>query len=105
MRYHVPADPLLLAAFGKVAIRHGHLEHALRMTMKTLAHLSVEEALDATRYESPANLRRRIRKVARRKLGEGQALLKLEALLERCNRATEKRNIFIHSLWARGIGW
>ena len=103
MMFHVPSDMGLLAAIGEVALRHEHLNHILRMTIKTLARLEVDEALDATAYDSSSQLRERIRKLARQRLGEGEPLLKLQALLERCKRATEKRNDLIHSVWGQEL--
>lgn len=75
----------------------------LRMTIKTLAELSVDDALDATQNNSSSALRERIRKLARQTIGEGPALLRLEAILERCHRATEKRNELIHSIVGREL--
>lgn len=103
MMFHVSEDKDLLAAFGAVSLRHEHLNHILRMTIKTLARLEIQEALDATAYDGSARLRERINKLARRTLGEGEALLKLQALLERCKRATEKRNELIHGVWAKEL--
>jgi len=99
--FHVPDDKDLLAAFGEVTLRHEHLNHILRMTIKTLARLRPDEALDATAYDGSSQLRERIRKLARQRLGEGEPLLKLQALLERCKRATDKRNELIHGIWAK----
>jgi hypothetical protein len=101
--FHVPTDKDLLAAFGEVALRHEHLTHILRMTIKTLARLRVDEALDATVYDGSRQLRERIRKLARQRLGEGEALLKLQAILERCRRATDRRNELIHGIWAKEL--
>ncbi|MGE0311477.1 MAG: hypothetical protein AB7P21_07655 [Lautropia sp.] len=103
MMFHVPDDPSLLAAFGEVALRHEHLSHVLRMTVKTFAHVGVNEALDATAFESASMLRERVRKLAKQRLGEGQALVKVQALVERCRRATEKRNEYVHSVWAQEL--
>ncbi len=103
MMFHVPQDKDLLAAIGEVALRHEHLNHIFRMTVKTLARLEIEEALDATAYDSTSQLRDRIKKLARQRLGEGAPLLKLQALLERCKRATEKRNDLIHSVWGQEL--
>lgn len=103
MIFHVPSDKDLLAAIGEVALRHEHLNHILRMTIKTLARLDVTEALDATAYDNSSQLRERIKKLARQRLGEGEPLLKLQALLERCKRATEKRNDLIHSVWGKEL--
>jgi hypothetical protein len=103
MMFHIPEDNNLLAAYGELSLRHEHLIHILRMTIKTLARLEVSEALDATAYDGATRLRDRIRTLARQRLGEGEALLKLQAILERCKRATEKRNDLIHSVWGKEL--
>jgi len=103
MMFHIPSDKDLLAAVGEVALRHEHLNHILRMTIKTLARLEVDEAMDATAYEGSAYLRDCVRRLARQRLGEGEPLLRLKALLERCRRATEKRNDLVHSVWGREL--
>ena len=73
--FHIPEEPKLLEALGKIALRHAHLDHILRMTTKTLGEVSVQQALDATAFESSSALRDRIRKLAKSKLGEGSAFL------------------------------
>jgi hypothetical protein len=103
MLFHVPDDAAVLAAFGEVALRHEHLSHILRMTIKTLAGLEVNEALDATAFDGASVLRDRVRKLAKQRLGEGQAMLKVQALVERCRRATERRNEYVHSVWAQEL--
>ena len=60
-------------------------------------------SLDATTSQGSAQLRGRIRKLARQKLGEGKPLIRLEALLTRCERATKKRNSLIHNIWAKEL--
>jgi len=104
MNLHLPEDQKLLAAFGRIAIVHEHLNHVLVLTIMTLAELMLEEAIDATRYDGSRQLRKRISRLARQRLGEGQPLLKLQALLTRCGRATEKRNELIHSVLAKEVG-
>jgi hypothetical protein len=99
----IPEDPAVLAAVGKIALRHGQLDHVLRMTIKSLTGVSIKEALDATARQGSRELRERIRKLARRRLGEGVALVRLEAILERCRRATEKRNDLLHGLWGHQL--
>lgn len=99
--FHVPRNPELLAAVGEVALRHEHLNHALKMTVKSLAGVKPEDALAATRYASSRELRQRIRKLARKRLGEGAALIQLEAILARCEALTEERNALIHGVWAK----
>jgi hypothetical protein len=73
------------------------------MTIKTLADLRPNEALDATAYDGSRQLRERIRKLAHQRLGEGQPLLKLQAILERCRRATDRRNDLMHGIWAQEV--
>jgi hypothetical protein len=99
MTFYTPSDETL-AAWGLMSVRHSSLEHILRMTVKTLTEVTVEEALDATASESIAILRRRIRDLARKRLGEGKALVKLEPLVERSHRVTRRRNEFVHGVWA-----
>lgn len=111
MTLYVPEDKAMLAAYGELTILHEHLILALRMTIKTLANLGVKEALDATAPENTSGLRDRIRKLAKQRLGEGEALLKLQAIIEECRQATEKRNSYVHDVvmqdsngepWRRG---
>jgi hypothetical protein len=103
LTFYLPADQRLLVALGKVALRHEHLNHILKMTIKSLAGLTVQEAIDATQYEGSKALRNRIRKLARKRLGEGEALLKLQALLTQAGRLTDRRNDLTHGLWAQEL--
>jgi hypothetical protein len=96
-------DPEQLQAWGEVMLRHSHLDYILRMTIKTLAGVQVNEALDATRFTPSSELRQRVRRLARSAIGEGAALLKVEALLERCRQVTESRNNLVHNIVAREL--
>ena len=44
----MPKNQTLLAAFGEMALRHEHMNRVLQMTIKTLAGITVTEALAAT---------------------------------------------------------
>jgi hypothetical protein len=66
---YVP-DPPILQALGLVAIRHGQLEYALRMTIKSLTGLDVRKALDETAYVGAKALRKRILDTAKAKLAQ-----------------------------------
>ena len=101
--FHVPEDQELLAALGVVSLRHEHLNHILKMTIKSIANLTPAEAVDATQFEGSRSLRERVRKLARQKLGEGEPLLKLQALLTRAGRLTDQRNKLTHGLWAKEL--
>ena len=95
----LPGDHELWEAIGLVAIRHAQLDHMLRMTVKSVEGLSVKEALDATDLQGSKELRERVRRLIKKKLGEGSALVRIDALLARCRRVTQKRNELLHSMW------
>ncbi len=78
----LPDDRELLAAIGRIALTQGQLDNALRMTVKDLAGVTQEEALDATVRQGPRDLRERVRKLGRKRLGEGPTLDRLDALLQ-----------------------
>lgn len=99
----IPDAPDLLAAWGAVTLRHEHLTYVLRMTIKSLLGVDVDSALDATEQDGAWELRRRIKTLARKRLGEGEPLVKLQAILTRCGRVTERRNELLHGIWARDL--
>ncbi len=101
--FHVPEDKELLSAIGIVTLRHEHLNHILKMTIKSIAGLSPSEASYALKYEGSRSLRKRINKLARKELGDSKALLKLQAVLGRAEGVTDKRNKYIHSIWAKEL--
>jgi hypothetical protein len=69
------------------------------MCIKSLLSISIAEALRKTERWGAAQLRTQIGKLARNLLHDGAAV-QLSALLERCERATEKRNRLIHDIVA-----
>ena len=101
--FHVPEDKKLLSAIGAVTLRHEHLNHILKMTIKSIAGLTPSDAFHALKYESSRSLRKKIYKLGKKQLGEGETLLKLQAILGRAERATDKRNEYIHSIWAKEL--
>ncbi len=96
----IPTDPALLAAVGKIALRHGQLDYVLRMTVKSIQSLSIREALDATERQGSHDLRKRVRKLAKQKFGESETLVRLDALINKSRRATDRRNELLHNLWS-----
>ncbi len=89
----------VLETLGVIALRHGHLDNALKMLIMDLASVTKEVALSATAMQSSHELRERVRKLAKQRIGEGPALVKLDALLRRAQLATERRNELLHSTW------
>jgi hypothetical protein len=101
--FQVPEDPKYREALGLVAIRHAHLDRILQMTIKTLADVTPDEALHATAFEGSSTLRGRILKLGKQRLGEGRALIRLQALVQRCATLTDRRNEYMHSICAREL--
>ncbi len=103
MTFDIPDDPKQLQAWGEVMLRHSHLDCSLRVSIKTLTGVAIREAVDGTEFTRSTELRSRIRKLARDALGGGEALVRFEALLERCRRVTERRNDLIHNIVGREV--
>jgi len=95
-----PGDTALLEAAGKVSLAHGQLELMLRMTIKILSGLSVQDALDATASSKNWELRRDIDKLFRQKTKDVVLHYQLKALLARCEQLSEERNKLLHNAWA-----
>jgi hypothetical protein len=93
----------VLAAIGKITLSHAWLDNALRMTVMDLAGVTKDEALDGTARQGSRELRERVRRLGKTRLGEGPALVKLDAILRRAERATEQRNHLLHSVWGRNL--
>jgi hypothetical protein len=96
--FHMPENADLLAAWARVTIRHSQLDYTLRMVIKSLTGVSLEVARDATAFQGSGELRTRILKLARKRLGEGVPLIQLQALIERCRRLTGRRNDLTHGI-------
>lgn len=90
----------VLARIGEISVRHGQLDAVIKMLIKDLSGVSLAEAVDATDRQSSNDLRVRVRKLALKRFGESATLVKVDALLSRSRRATEKRNELLHALWA-----
>ena len=100
----VPNDPEILAAIAEVTLRHSHLDHMLRMMVKSLTGVDVRTAISATYRLGSARLRDRVRRLAKKRLGDGRDLIRLEDILNRCAILTSKRNRLTHNIWAQQVG-
>ena len=96
-----PDDRDWLAAYGKVAAHSALLDLVMSMTIKVITEVSVEDALRATRRTPASALRKRVRKLAKDRLGDGPAFIELEAILCLAEAVAEERNNLIHSVFAR----
>lgn len=104
IEFNIPEDKEVQSALGVLVVRHGHLEYLLRLTVKSLLQLPIHEALTQTNKKGVKALREKIEKEAKERLRQGIALDKLLDFLKRSWEASDKRNIFVHNLWASERG-
>jgi hypothetical protein len=95
----LPTDEALLAAVGQLTLRHGQLDNQLRMAVMALTGVTKEEALNATLRDGSRVLRDRVVKLAKYRLGDGPALVRLQSLVARAAGLADKRNELVHSVW------
>jgi hypothetical protein len=96
-------DPAYLAAVGRLCVTHEHLMYCLRMCIKSLTNAAILKALEDTKWAFHTTLRKKILHKARERLGKGEALARLEEILDRSGDLTEKRNDVVHALIACDI--
>jgi len=96
----LPKDPAVLVAIGKVAIRHGQLDQGLKLAIRNLRGISIEQTLAETKLKSPRHLRALVEEHARNRFGEAPVLARLQELLHRSRQATDHRNSVLDNLWA-----
>jgi hypothetical protein len=96
----LPEAPGILEAAGRVALAHGQLELMLRMTIKTLARVTVKEALDATARTKAWELRAEIMSLFKAKTKDPELRVKLKAILGKCEALSDERNRLLHNAWA-----
>jgi hypothetical protein len=96
-----PDDPEFLKQFARASMLHAHLDNTLKMFIRSFDETTIEEALKYIGYEGAAKLRKRVAKLAREQLGEGEALTMILAFMKRCEDVSERRNELLHSPIAR----
>jgi hypothetical protein len=100
----VPEDKDLLAALGRIAVLHGHLEYCLRATFKTVTGRDIGTSLRETQLKRFRELRCQIKEETQRRIGDRDAVDKLVKLLDRSRSATDERNKLLHGFWCERDG-
>jgi hypothetical protein len=95
-------DETLQAAVGRIAIRHGQLDHILRLLLESIDDITLEEARARTKSMTSGLLCQCVRRAAKAALGEADAFRQLDALLTAAAGATEQRNRLMHGLCTIG---
>lgn len=96
----LPGDSDLLTALGGLVIARTQLELYLRYTVKTLASLSVNAALETTSGDRMPELRGRIKQLFKQKKPTAQEKRQLDALLLQGKHLTMKCNVYLHATYA-----
>jgi len=100
--YKTPS-PTLTREIGRVVIRHSHLDHELRLTIKSLLRIKIDDPI----YQSETDmlsgkLRARIKELAATELaGKPDVHTELTDWLDRSEKLSELRNQLVHGVWSR----
>jgi hypothetical protein len=92
-----PDDPEFLKQFARASMLHAHLDNTLEMFVRSLDGSTIEDALKYIGYQGAAQVRKRVVKLAREQLGEGEALTMVLEFMRRCEDISERRNELLHS--------
>jgi hypothetical protein len=95
----IPDECAILAAVGRIALRHSQLDYVLRLILKDAGDLEFSEAMRDSKLDRATKLRERVRKCIKDRVGED--ISKLDRLLGRAKTASDDRNDLLHSVWAK----
>jgi hypothetical protein len=109
IRLSLPEDKALLEAAGRAALAHAHLEHVLRLTIKTLSGMRQRDTLITMNKVSVHNVREVIQHLFAEKVqNKGWKLQRakdakaiLAKMLDKAAKASGRRNKCIHRPWAK----
>src|SRR5262245_8065886 len=100
--YKMPS-PLLTREIGRVVVRHSHLDHELRLTIKSLLRISITDPMYQNETDMlSGRLRDRIRELAATELATRPDVHdELIGWLNRAEKLSELRNQLVHGVWSR----
>ena len=99
LKYEEPSPPAL-QALGRIAVAHSFLDRILKMVIRDIEGLSLDEVLGLTNRWSSTKLRDRISCGAAIRLrANPEALDQFKAILSGAKQVSEKRNEMLHSVW------
>jgi hypothetical protein len=99
-------DDKVLCELGRLQIRHSHLDHTLRLTIKRMLGISIDDPgyWDETRGMT-STLRSHAREIIAEKFGDDDDTAStLNKVLDDAETATTLRNRLLHSVWMKAPG-
>jgi hypothetical protein len=96
----IPDDCAILAAVGRIALRHSQLDYVLRLILKDASgEMDFHEAMRKTERDGAEKLRECVRRCLKDRLGK--QISDLDRLLQRAKAVSDERNDLLHSVWAK----
>jgi hypothetical protein len=100
IEFYMPNQNILMGV-GRIVIRHGHLDHVLRLAIKRLLEISIDDP----RYEVETKgmsktLRTKLHKEFKRRFAEPDLSRQFDKLLDLAAGLTSDRNRLVHCVWA-----
>jgi len=105
IEFYVPDDDIL-RELGRLQVRHSHLDHTLRLAIKRMLGISIDDPGYWNETRGMAKeLRDRARKlIAERYSDDDNMAGTLNQVLDDAEVATTQRNRLLHSVWMKGPG-
>src|SRR4051812_30835207 len=105
-QFYMPDDDALLCAVGRVIILHGHLDHMLRLGIKRMLGISIDDpGYMSQTHGMTRTLRNRVRSLIDvRFVGEPERKEALISLLDIAEQLSEHRHTLAHAVWMREPG-
>ena len=79
-----------------MAVAHGHLELVQKFLVRSLAGVSMIDALNSTEFERISDVQKTVKKLARSRQFPEHIMVRLRSLLNKATSLSRKRNEFVH---------
>lgn len=104
-KMYLPDDEIALTV-GRITIRHGQLDHVMRLAIKRMLGISIDDPgyASATKGMSKDLREKVMKRASERYVDEPEKLELMESLLDQAESVTRIRNRLTHSVWMQVEG-
>lgn len=103
-KLYLPDDDIL-RELGRLQVRHSQLDHTLRLAIKRMLGISIDDPGYWTETNGMAKeLRKRARKLIAERYKDDDIAGMLHQVLDDAEAATAQRNLLLHSVWMQVPG-